>query len=107
MRQVDQEAGIDAKIDLDAVPGYRGRVAQSRELRLAPGIEACLVGIGALDIGRRPDIDLARRTVEDDRRSGIDDVDDALALAHGGDAKSARDDGDMAGAAAFLEDDAA
>src|SRR6266487_3528897 len=107
MRQVDQEAGIDAEIDLDPVFGYRWRIAQCCELRLAARIEARLVGISAFDLGRRADIDLAHRAIEDERRAGIDDIDDPLALPHRRNAKRPRDDGHMAGAAALLEDDAA
>src|SRR5207253_7987658 len=51
MGQIDQKPGIDAEIDVHAVARHRRTVAQGCKLRLTPGIEAHLVGIGALELG--------------------------------------------------------
>ena len=76
-------------------------------LLLLAGPQPRLVLVGVLDIGLRPDLDLAGLAVDDDGVAGLDQrgrVDD---LADGRNAERARDDGDVAGRAALLQHQAA
>ena len=107
VRQVDQQAGIDHQRDLLAVLGDAGPVAQRAVLRLAAGAQLDALAIGGLDVGRRPQMHVAGRAVDDDRVAGLDQPRDVVDLADRGDAERARHDRDMRGRAAFLEDQAA
>ena len=108
MRQVDQQAGIEVEADHRGRRGSRlGRLPQRQVLLLPAGAEPHLLGIGRLDLGRRADLDLAGAAVDDDGVAVLDEIDDVLDLADGGDAERAGDDGDMAGRPALLEHEAA
>src|ERR1700729_294754 len=70
MRQVDDQAGVDHQLDLLAVFGHAGLVAQRRILRLAPGAKPYPLRIGGFDFRRGTDIDRARSSVDDDGVAG-------------------------------------
>ena len=103
MRHVDEQPGVHVQADRDAVDADRRRVAESAILRLAPGAHARLFGISRFDIRRRPQIDLARVAVDDDRIAVLDDFGDIRDIAHRGNGERAGDDGDMARGAGLLE----
>ena len=107
VRQVDDEARIDVELDSLAGAADGGLVTECCILRLLPGIEAHLLGIGALKIRRRTNEDLARAAVDDDGASRIDEVDQPFRLADGRNAERAGNDGDVAGAPALLQHHAA
>ena len=107
VRQVDQEAGIDQELHLLAVAGDTGLVAQRKVLELAARPQPHELDIGGFEVGGGADMDLAARPVDDDGIGGIDEPDRIADLADRGDAERARDDGDVGGRAAFLEDEAA
>ena len=67
MRHVDEEPGVHVQADRDAVDSGCGRVAESAILRLAPGAHTRLFRISRFDVRRRPQMDLARVAVDDDR----------------------------------------
>ena len=87
MRHVDDQAGVDVELDLDAVSRDGGNIAQRRILGLLLGIEANLLGIGLLQVGGGPHEDLARSAIGDERASGIDQIDEPFRLTHGGNAR--------------------
>ena len=107
VRQVDDKPGIDVELDALAGAADRGLIAQRCILRLLPGIETDLFGIGALKVRGRTNEDLASAAVDDDGASGIHKVDQPFGLADGGNAQRARHDGDVAGAPALLQHHAA
>ena len=71
MRQIDQQAGVDHQRDRLAVLGDAGPVAQRAVLRLAAGAQLDPLGIGRLDVGRRPQMHVAGRAVDDDGIAGL------------------------------------
>ena len=107
MRQVDQQAGVDHQRDRLAVLGDAWLVAQRAVLRLAAGAQLDALAVGDLDVGRRPQMHVAGRAIDDDGVAGIDEARDVFDLADRGDAERPRNDRDMRGRAAFLQDQAA
>src|ERR1700679_4099444 len=95
MRQVDDQAGIDHQLDLLAVLGHAGLVAQRRILGLAPGAKPHPLGIGGFDFRRGADIDRARGAVDDDGIAGIGDARGVRYFTDRGNTERARHDRDM------------
>ena len=107
MRQVDGKARIDQELDLLAVLGDAGPVAQRRILRLPPCAESHALGIGRFDFRRGAHIDRARDAVDDDGVAGIGEPRRVRYLADGGNAERARHDRDVRIGGAFLQHQAA
>src|SRR5690606_14650328 len=106
-RKVDQKAGIELQGDLDPVPRHRRLVAQPAILCLAPGAEPHLLGVSVLDVRRRPQVDLAVLTVDDDGIAGLGETDDVLDLTDCPDTERPRDNGHVAGWSSLLQHEAA
>ena len=95
-RHVHEQPGIDIEGDFHPVARHRRLVPDQPVLLLLAGAEAHLVGIGGLDVGRRPEMHLAGVAVDDDRIARFRQRHDVVELPGGGDAERARDDRDMA-----------
>ena len=107
MRHVDQQARVHVQPDRDAVEADGRHVAQRAILRLLAGAHPRLLGVGRLDVRRRPQIDLAGVAVDDDRVALLDDLGDVGDVADRRHRERPRDDGDMARRARLLEHEAA
>ena len=104
---VDEQAGIDLELDLDAVLGDRRLRLELAVLLLLAGAQAGLVLVGVLDVGLRPDLNLAGLTVDDDGVARLDQRRGVGDLADHRDVERPRHDGDMAGWPALFEHHAA
>ena len=107
MRQIHNQPRIDVEIDLDAVFRDSRHIAQHRILRLLACIETHLLGIGFLQIVRRPDKKLARVAINDNGASRVHKINKARRLPHRRNAKGPRNNGHMTGLSAFFQNDAA
>ena len=107
MRQVDSQAGIDHEGDLLAVLGDARLVPQRKVLQLPARAQPHALDIGRLHVGRRPHVDVAGRTVDDDGVAGVGDAGGVGDFAHSRDAERPCDDRHMRVRAAFLEHEAA
>jgi len=104
--EVDQQAGIEVQADLHPVAGDRRNVAEGPVLLLPPRPQADHLGVGRFDLRPRPDMDLARDAVDDDRIAGLAERCGVLDLAHGGDAQRPGDDGHVTRRPPLLQHDA-
>ena len=107
MRHVDQQAGVHVQADRHAVDGDARRVAQRAVLVLPARAQPRLFGVGRLDVRLRAHLHFAGHAVDDDRVALFDDLGDVGQVADGGDRQGARDDGDVARRARFLQHHAA
>ena len=74
MRQIDQETGIEQQRNLFAVFGDAGLFAQRRILRLPPRAQAHALRVVLFHVGRRADVHVTHRAIDDNRVARIDDA---------------------------------
>jgi|GEM_PF-6531742 len=107
MGNVDEKPRVDVQANSYAILGDGRYITQRLVLTLPPRPETDLVRVGRDDIARRPQVNVARFGVDDHWIASGNPFDDTPRLSNSRQPKGPRDDGHVALATTFLDNEAA